>query len=212
MHNFAQQHPFWGIDDVIQLIKVPLSYEASTEVIRAKDLEIARTLKQSELETKFNLELEILRERLRIREGPIMKERFLNTIRRWYIDYHDLNGKFPEIPLEEEGGSKTILKLETTSAPPIHIEIPNPQTKKVIIFSNSIIHELLMNYIKKVIIIIILFCFTLKENPPPVTSKAAGVVPRKRAEEDKPKGVEMSPSLWLENIVQENQKYYGMCA
>jgi hypothetical protein len=113
-----------------------------------------------------------------------MKERFLNTIRRWYIDYHDLNGKFPEIPLEEEGGSKTILKLETTSAPPIHIEIPNPQTKKVIIFSNSIIHELLMNYIKKVIIIIISFCFTLKENPPPVTSKAAGVVPRKRAEED----------------------------
>lgn len=31
----------------------------------------------------------------------------------------------------------------------------------------------------------------------------------KRAEEDKPKGVDMAPSLWLEQIVRENQKYYG---
>jgi hypothetical protein len=31
----------------------------------------------------------------------------------------------------------------------------------------------------------------------------------KRAEEDRPKGVDMAPSQWLENIVHENQKYYG---
>lgn len=31
----------------------------------------------------------------------------------------------------------------------------------------------------------------------------------KRAEDDKPKGVDMTPSQWLEDIVRENQKYYG---
>ncbi len=31
----------------------------------------------------------------------------------------------------------------------------------------------------------------------------------KRAEEDRPKGVDMTPSQWLEKIVHENQKYYG---
>jgi hypothetical protein len=32
----------------------------------------------------------------------------------------------------------------------------------------------------------------------------------KRAEEDRPKGVDMAPSQWLEKIVHENQKYYGL--
>ena len=31
----------------------------------------------------------------------------------------------------------------------------------------------------------------------------------KRAEEDRPKGVDMTPSQWLDKIVHENQKYYG---
>ena len=31
----------------------------------------------------------------------------------------------------------------------------------------------------------------------------------KRAEEDRPKGVDMAPSQWLDKIVHENQKYYG---
>jgi hypothetical protein len=31
----------------------------------------------------------------------------------------------------------------------------------------------------------------------------------KRAEEDRPKGVDMAPSQWLDKIVHENQKYYA---
>ena len=60
-----------------------------------------------------------------------MKERFLHTIRRWYIDYRDINGKFPEMPQEEEGGSKVILKSEIAPPTALHIELPNPQIKKV---------------------------------------------------------------------------------
>ena len=159
--------------DFIQLIKVPLSYEESSEVIKAKDLEAMRNLKQSELETKFNLELEMLRERLRIKEGPIMRERFLHTIRRWYIDYHDQNGKFPEIPPSEEGGSKTILKLDTASAPPIHIEIPNPQTKKVKIIVHRVFYKRTINALKRIIL--------NQGNPSTSTKQDSGCNTKKKA-------------------------------
>lgn len=45
-----------------------------------------------------------------------------------------------------------------------------------------------------------------KDAAPPMTKTSSSM---KRAEEDRPKGVDMAPSQWLENIVHENQKYYG---
>lgn len=49
-------------------------------------------------------------------------------------------------------------------------------------------------------------CFYNKDTAPTMTKSSN----MKRAEDDKPKGVDMAQSLWLDTIVHENQKYYGL--
>lgn len=83
----------------------------NTEMIRSKELEVERKLKQSELEAQYQAELVTLRDRHRDKDGAAIKETFMAQIRRWYIDHREMNGKFPDLPPEEEGGSKIIYSM-----------------------------------------------------------------------------------------------------
>ncbi len=95
-----------------QFVKqVPNNYKENPEIIRAKELENLRAVRQLELEAQYQLELETLRDRQREKDGAAIRETFLEQIRNWYIDHREQSGKFPELPTEEEGGSKMIYSM-----------------------------------------------------------------------------------------------------
>lgn len=75
---------------------------------KARELTELRTRRQLEFEASYELERQRLFGRMKTSEGASVRERFLSQIRRWYIDYRDANGKFPDLPPEDEGGSKVI--------------------------------------------------------------------------------------------------------
>lgn len=81
------------------------------------------------------MELATLRDRQREKDGAAIRETFLEQIRTWYIDHREQNGKFPELPAEDEGGSKMIYSM--TDGPS---ETPVPVVaKKVPLYSPKII-------------------------------------------------------------------------
>ncbi|XP_046446993.1 dynein regulatory complex protein 11-like isoform X2 [Daphnia pulex] len=158
--------------EMVFLGMVPRNYKENPEIIRAKELENLRTLRQSELEAQYQIELAALRDRQRDKDGAAIRESFLEQIRTWYIDHREQSGKFPDLPAEDEGGSKMIYSMNDGPS-----ETPVPVV------------------VKK------------KDAAPPMAKTSSSM---KRAEEDRPKGVDMAPSQWLENIVHENQKYYDV--
>lgn len=89
------------------------------EVLRAGELVAERTRRQSELAAQFQAEHGTLRRTLRIKEGAAVRDGFLQRIRRWYIEYRDVNGKFPDLPPEDEGGSKAIYDTPDVPAEPV---------------------------------------------------------------------------------------------
>lgn len=99
--------------------------QQSQEMSRAKELAVLRAQRQLELEMQYQVELKNSRERARIKEGAAVRENFLAEIRRWYIEYRDANGKFPDLPPEDEGGSKIIHTMPVAPA-----ESPTPGVVK----------------------------------------------------------------------------------
>lgn len=92
-------------------LQVPKNYKENAEITRAKELDAMRTLKQTELEAQYQTELATLRDRQRDKDGAAIRESFLEQIRRWYIDHREHSGKFPDLPAEDEGGSKLIYNM-----------------------------------------------------------------------------------------------------
>lgn len=111
------------IDDCLQVSGNTTS--DNPEIIRAKELEAMRSRKQSELEAQYKEALAKHRDRIRDKDGAAIRETFLSQIRRWYTEQHESNGKFPDLPAEEEGGSKIIY-----SKPDRPAEIPVPVVVK----------------------------------------------------------------------------------
>lgn len=101
------------------------------EMIRSKELQVERKLKQSELEAQYQTELVTLRDRQRDKDGAAIRETFMAQIRRWYIDHREMNGKFPDLPPEEEGGSKIIYSMPDG---PAESPIPNVVKKVSALF------------------------------------------------------------------------------
>lgn len=104
------------------------------DVIRAEELMVKRKERQAELASQFQIEHESLRHNLRVKEGAAVRDGFLQRIRRWYIEYRDVNGKFPDLPGEEDGGSKNIY---STPIMPNETNLNNAaasSSKKVIIY------------------------------------------------------------------------------
>lgn len=90
------------LDDTLQ---VPDNEKVNVDILKANELMVERTLRQKELADKFQAELQIFRANLKSKEGSAVRDGFLQKIRRWYNEYREVNGKFPDMPPEEEGGS-----------------------------------------------------------------------------------------------------------
>ena len=95
---------------------MPDSGKVNEETAKARQLMADTSRRQADLAAQFQAEHKALRQSLRMKEGAAVRDGFLQKIRRWYIDYRDLNGKFPDLPPDDEGGSKVI--YETPSVAP----------------------------------------------------------------------------------------------
>ena len=151
-------------------------------------------------------------EQIRSREGVAIKDRFLESIRRWYTDYREKNGKFPELPSEEEGGSKTIHTfLQVQQSPINQIEAPPSAASATRSKPKKVVSSNVWIFIKNFISIGSQETGSPSAQrpvsaapPPPV--KASG---RKNKEDDKPKGVDLAPSQWTDDILKETHRYNG---
>ncbi len=78
------------------------------DIIKARKLASLLEQRQAETQVAYEQQFRKMLHQIRVRDGVAIKDRFLESIRGWYVDYKDKNGKFPELPSEEEGGSKLI--------------------------------------------------------------------------------------------------------
>ncbi|EDV25409.1 uncharacterized protein TRIADDRAFT_24164, partial [Trichoplax adhaerens] len=76
----------------------------------AKKTEAQRRIVQDEYEREYQQAQVTIKDKLRKTEGPDMKERMQDQIRQWFIECRDRDGKFPDFPMEEEGGSMRIFE------------------------------------------------------------------------------------------------------
>lgn len=74
-------------------------------------------------EKEFQQALVSIKEKVRVSEGPDIKERMISQIRQWFLECRDVTGKFPDYPDEDEGGSALIFKNKTVTE--LETEIAN---------------------------------------------------------------------------------------
>uniref|UniRef100_A0A8C0H1G8 IQ motif containing with AAA domain 1 like n=1 Tax=Chelonoidis abingdonii TaxID=106734 RepID=A0A8C0H1G8_CHEAB len=80
---------------------------------RAIKVRSFRHLRQADYEAEYQQALVSIREGLYEVEGPDMREEMKEQLRQWFIECHDLTGRFPEFPDEEIGGSSILFAEKT---------------------------------------------------------------------------------------------------
>ena len=66
-------------------------------------------------EKEYQQALVSIKEKVRVSEGPDIKERMISQIRQWFLECRDVTGKFPDYPDEDEGGSALIFKNKSVA-------------------------------------------------------------------------------------------------
>ncbi|XP_074123574.1 IQ and AAA domain-containing protein 1-like [Sminthopsis crassicaudata] len=94
---------------------IPSSSEAEHSEImnRAQSREELRRQRQQEKEMEYQEALVEIRQQVKVKEGPDIQEEMKKQIRQWFIECHDLTGRFPDYPDDEIGGSGVILSEKT---------------------------------------------------------------------------------------------------
>ena len=77
-----------------------------------------RKKKRKQLEEEYQHQFQLVRSDLRKSDQmATKKEQLLDTLRCWYLQQRHSNGKFPDIPPQDEGGSRSLqLQHSSTSA------------------------------------------------------------------------------------------------
>uniref|UniRef100_A0A452GMG7 ATPase AAA-type core domain-containing protein n=1 Tax=Gopherus agassizii TaxID=38772 RepID=A0A452GMG7_9SAUR len=96
----------------IGMVSLSLALNASA-MLRAQLGEEFRHLRQADYEAEYQQALVSIREGLYEVEGPDMREEMKEQLRQWFIECHDLTGRFPEFPDEEIGGSSILFAEKT---------------------------------------------------------------------------------------------------
>ncbi|KAG8506149.1 IQ and AAA domain-containing protein 1-like, partial [Galemys pyrenaicus] len=92
--------------------------------------EDVRRLRQLEKEQEFQTAVVKAYSSLKETEGPDMKERMKEQIRQWFIECHDLTGRFPDYPQESVGGSYMIFADKTPEQVRMELEGQVQEAKK----------------------------------------------------------------------------------
>ncbi|XP_063003630.1 IQ and AAA domain-containing protein 1-like [Elgaria multicarinata webbii] len=85
----------------------------SPAMIRAQLGEELRRMRQADYEAEYRGALDNIRDTLYEVEGPSMREELKEQLRQWFIECHDLTGRFPDYPEEEIGGCAVLFAQKT---------------------------------------------------------------------------------------------------
>ncbi|XP_077664914.1 IQ and AAA domain-containing protein 1-like [Eretmochelys imbricata] len=91
----------------------PKALGLSGTMLRAQLGEEFRHLRQADCEAEYQQALMGIQEGLYEMEGPAMREEMKEQLRQWFIECHDLTGRFPEFPDKEIGGSSILFAEKT---------------------------------------------------------------------------------------------------
>ncbi|XP_060104197.1 IQ and AAA domain-containing protein 1-like [Heteronotia binoei] len=86
---------------------------ASAAAIRAQLGEEIRRMRQADYESEYREALDSTRDAVYEVEGPSMREEMKAQLRQWFIECHDLTGRFPDFPEEAIGGSRVLFAQKT---------------------------------------------------------------------------------------------------
>ncbi|XP_015282192.1 PREDICTED: IQ and AAA domain-containing protein 1-like [Gekko japonicus] len=86
---------------------------ASPAGIRAQLGEEFRRMRQADYEAEYREALHSIRDTVYEVEGPSMREEMKAQLRQWFIECHDLTGRFPDFPEEAIGGSRILFAQKT---------------------------------------------------------------------------------------------------
>ncbi|MBN3307280.1 DRC11 protein, partial [Amia calva] len=95
------------------MLPPPQQQQPTPTQLRARQAEGERRLRQEEHEAEYQDALVSMKEAVRAREGPDIRETLQEQIRQWFIECRDATGKFPDFPDPEEGGSAAIFAQKT---------------------------------------------------------------------------------------------------
>ncbi|XP_021103048.1 IQ and AAA domain-containing protein 1 isoform X4 [Heterocephalus glaber] len=98
---FLGMNPPPGFDDVSPAIK------------QAERVDRLRSEVQMKHEERYREALVMIKDDLRLIEGPDIKENLQDQIRHWFIECRNLTGTFPNYPKAEDGGSAVIFSNKT---------------------------------------------------------------------------------------------------
>ncbi|XP_012589319.1 PREDICTED: IQ and AAA domain-containing protein 1-like [Condylura cristata] len=110
---------------------LPSASQEHTDIMFKADFgEDVRRLRQVEKEQEFQTAITKAYNSLRETEGPDMKERMKEQVRQWFIECHDLTGRFPDYPQESIGGSHVIFADKTPEQVKMELEGQVQDVKK----------------------------------------------------------------------------------
>ncbi|XP_075773681.1 IQ and AAA domain-containing protein 1-like isoform X2 [Pelodiscus sinensis] len=114
----------------IGMVPDPKAFGLPAAMLRAQLGEEFRRLRQADYEAEYQQALVSIREGLFEVEGPDMKEEMKEQLRQWFIECHDLTGRFPEFPDEELGGSSILFAEKTPEQVQEELELQETEGQK----------------------------------------------------------------------------------
>ena len=98
-------------------LKISDAGGVSDAVVKNQKLAEMRMGRRKQLEEEYQHKYQLVRNDLRKSDLVAnKKEQLLDSLRCWYLEQRHSNGKFPDIPPQDEGGSRT-LQLQHCSSP-----------------------------------------------------------------------------------------------
>ncbi|XP_030789142.1 IQ and AAA domain-containing protein 1-like [Rhinopithecus roxellana] len=116
--------------EFIGMLPSPNQVEHLSIISQACLWEDVRRLRQVEKEEEFQAAMVKAHDSLAETEGPDMKEKMKEQIRQWFIECHDLTGRFPDYPDASSGGSYSIFADKTPEQVRMELEMQVQENKK----------------------------------------------------------------------------------
>ncbi|XP_055137467.1 IQ and AAA domain-containing protein 1-like [Symphalangus syndactylus] len=116
--------------EFIGMLPSPNQVEHLSIISQACLVEDVRRLRQMEKEEEFRAAMVKAHDSLVETEGPDMKEKMKEQIRQWFIECHDLTGRFPDYPDASSGGSYSIFADKTPEQVRMELEMQVQENKK----------------------------------------------------------------------------------
>ncbi|XP_011728118.2 IQ and AAA domain-containing protein 1-like isoform X1 [Macaca nemestrina] len=116
--------------EFIGMLPSPNQVEHLSIISQACLWEDVRRLRQVEKEEEFRAAMVKAHDSLAETEGPDMKEKMKEQIRQWFIECHDLTGRFPDYPDASSGGSYSIFADKTPEQVRMELEMQVQENKK----------------------------------------------------------------------------------